>query len=433
MTRLEIQWPDAGGERVRAARARLERAGEALADLDFRARVQRLAAVLEAWTAADSAWRRALIAEMAPASPFAAATIEEGVTSALRAFRPADFVACAEREIGATLDAEHMTMAPFATISVLGGGAIPMPTLTDVLLPLAVGSPVLLRASSKDEAVADLVARSVAGVDEDLGRCVEVVRFEHEDADALDAFLEAPCVMATGSDETLSHLRARLQPDQRFVGYGHKFSCAVFGAHDGDASDPDDEARATEALALDVARWDQSGCLSPVVVYLLGRPVAERIAFAGRLAEALEHIERTLPRGERSTTQQALENHERREASMRAAMDEGVRVFEGATSTVVLEADAQPRPAPLGRFLRIHPVADGAALEAALRPLARHLSNIALAGIPQERRPALERVLVRCGANRITPPGTLQTPPVDWPHDGRPIFVPLARFVQGQI
>jgi len=37
--------------------------------------------------------------------------------------------------------------------------------------------------------------------------------------------------------------------------------------------------------------------------------------------------------------------------------------------------------------------------------------------------------LTHLGVSRLTFPGRLQTPPVDWPHDGLPLFGPLARFV----
>ena len=60
MTRLEIEWPDATAERVRAARGRLERAGEGLRAMSLEERLQSIARVLEDWTAFDSPWRREL-------------------------------------------------------------------------------------------------------------------------------------------------------------------------------------------------------------------------------------------------------------------------------------------------------------------------------------------------------------------------------------
>ena len=122
----------------------------------------------------------------------------------------------------------------------------------------------------------------------------------------------------------------------------------------------------------------------------------------------------------------------------------GARVVSGASWGVVLEADPTPRPAPLGRFLRLHPVDSDTALARALRPFHGHLSNAAVAGfVAEDPEPdadrqtstsiseaTIRRRLVDAGLSRITRPGRLQTPPVDWPRDGFPLFTPLARFVR---
>jgi len=91
------------------------------------------------------------------------------------------------------------------------------------------------------------------------------------------------------------------------------------------------------------------------------------------------------------------------------------------------------------------PVHSPDALLAALAPFSGHLSNIAMAGFPRgisANTPAdsthtistdslftmLLAKLSRLGVSRFTRPGHMQTPPVDWPHDGMPVFTPLARF-----
>jgi len=43
---------------------------------------------------------------------------------------------------------------------------------------------------------------------------------------------------------------------------------------------------------------------------------------------------------------------------------------------------------------------------------------------------ALRASLTGLGVSRITKPGQLQTPPIDWPHDGMPLLTPIARFIQ---
>lgn len=446
MSRLEIDWPDEGAERVRAAEGRLRVAGEALARRHFDERLAAVAGVLEDWTGADSPWRRELAAALPEETPFAAPTIAEGLESALRAWHPSDFIACAEREIaGACVDGRR-ALVPFDWTTVIAGGALPMPTLLQSLLPLVVGSPVLLRETRKDPVTARLLARSLAERDEGLAAAFEPIAFPSDDAVALDAALAAPCVVATGADETLASIADRLRPTQRFVGYGHRFSIGVLGPALGEA----DMADVASGLALDVARWDQSGCLSPVFVYLVGWDGQDARRFATVLDRALEDVAKTSPRGDLPMDQSVSIAQERSEARMRTAAGSGM-LFEGAQHTLVLEPDARPRPAPLGRFLRLLLIDSVDALMRALQPFSGQLSNVCVAGFEAptgpgpadglspapstegtfDARPAdssFFAALSRMGVSRVTKPGSLQTPPIDWPHDGLPLFLPLARF-----
>lgn len=432
MSRLEIRWPDEAAERVRAAQGRLERAGVALRARSLANRIGAVARVLEDWTRADSPWRRELVESFSASSPFSRGTVAEGLESALRAWEPAHFVAAAERELacalpGADGGAPSRSLAPFAWTAVLAGGTIPMPTLLTSLLPLVLGSPVLLRESSKDPVTGRILARSLAARDTDLARAFEPIELSTEDGDALASLLSAPCVVATGGEETMRAISARLGADQRFVAYGHRVSLAVVGP---DATG--ELERIAGAIALDVARWDQTGCLSPIAVLLVGLGDEARRDVASAIARALDALSVTMPRGELPVAIRALHGAERADARMRAASGRA-QVFEGRDSLVVLEDDAELRPSPLHRFLRVLPVASVDELRFALDALGAPLSNVAVTGFPSDRRSELAAELARRGASRITAPGLLQTPPVDWPRDGLPIFTPLARFVSLEV
>lgn len=448
MSKLEIHWPDAPAERVRAACGRLAAAAPALRARPLAERLAAVARVVDDWTATDSPWRRELALLFAATSPFSPGTVREGLESALRAWRPEHLVAAAERELGHFLAAEaeearapsdqdqsagtprtsrrtdmhRVALVPFEWTAVLAGGSIPMPTLISSLLPLVVGSPVLLRESSKDAVTGRLLARSLAARDAGLARAFEPIEFATGDADALDLFLSAPCIVATGSDETMRALGARLGVRQRFVAYGHRVSVAVIGR-----TRPFDPAALAREVALDVARWDQTGCLSPIAVHLVGFPRAEQEVFARACHEALAALAIAMPRGEQTTASRALHAAERAAARMRAASGRTL-LFEGGDATVVLESDAEPRPAPLFRFLRIHPTESLSALEAALEAIGVPLSSVALAGFEPREEMEIEQRLTRLGVSRFTRPGRLQTPRIDWPRDEMPLFTPLARF-----
>jgi hypothetical protein len=428
MSGLEIRWPDEAAERVRAAQGRLERAAEALRARSLRDRLAAVTRVLDDWTKPDSPWRRELVESFAATSPFARGTVAEGLESALRAWDPADFLAAAERELACVLASPDganpsRKLAPFEWTAVLAGGTIPMPTLLSSLLPLVVGSPVLLRETSKDPVTGRLLARSLAERDTILARAFEPIEFPADDVEALDSLLGAPCVVATGSDETMRAIAARLRPEQRFVAYGHRVSIAVIGP---EAAASDEVAR---GLALDVARWDQTGCLSPIAVFLVGLDEQAQRDFARAAAQALEALATTMPRGELPVSARAIHATERAEARMRAASGRAA-LFESRDAVVVLEPEAQTRPAPLHRFLRLAPLPAIGALGGALEGLGAPISNAAIAGFAPGERALLVRVLEQRGASRITSPGRLQTPPVDWPRDGLPLFASLARFVQ---
>ena len=144
MSGLEIRWPDASGERVRAAQGRLTRAGEALRARSLTDRIAAVARVLDDWTKPDSPWRRELLESFAQTSRFDRGTIAEGLESALRAWHPARLRAAAERELACVLpdsdgSAPRLALAPFDWTAVLAGGTIPMPTLLTSLLPLVLG------------------------------------------------------------------------------------------------------------------------------------------------------------------------------------------------------------------------------------------------------------------------------------------------------
>jgi hypothetical protein len=429
MTRIEIRWPDEMAEQVRAARGRLEVAGEALREMSLEGRLQAVGRVLGDWTADASPCRDELAAAYGAASPFSEGTVTEGLHAALRAWNPDRFIEAARHELAPVFDSDSLVLAPYDWTAVMAGGSIPMPTLISALIPLVLGSPVLLRETSIDRVTAPLLARSLAKHSEVLARAFAHLGFPVDDTAALEALLEAPCVVATGSDETIRRVASQLRPTQRFVAYGHRFSIAVLGPS---VSENEAQMRSTaEGLALDIARWDQTGCLSPVVVYLVDLPASAQLQMAGAISDALGALSNGMPRGMLSSEERASHATERAEARMRQAGGRAT-CFEGPDYTVVLEADDQPRPAPLQRFLRLMPVPQLDALERTLEPFLGHLSTVALAGLSDPDQQRLKSRLPRLGVSRFTRPGRMQTPPVDWPHDGMPLFSGQARFVQSE-
>jgi len=238
-------------------------------------------------------------------------------------------------------------------------------------------------------------------------------------------------VVAYGSDDTMAAIRSRISPNRRLVEYGHRLSVAVIdptGLSDAEL------AEAAAHLARDITVWDQLGCLSPIAAYVVDPDRDTATRFGERVAHSLAELAMRLPRGRIDSAAAALASQERAEAEMRAAVDARVVVHMGQSGAwnVIVEADADARPAPLHRFIRIHPVSSRDALGDVLRPQSRHLAAVGLAGFGTSTRD-IARELALLGASRICALGSMQSPPLTWRHDNRGVFLPLARLSNCEI
>jgi len=412
--------PETAAAEVRTALARVRETGAALRRRPLRERVLALGRVLERFRAADSPQRRRLERELPEATGFTPATLREGLERALALYSAAALEALVERELGAL--GKGRLASGFDVTSVLLGGGVPLPVLPALLGPLVLGSPVLARTSSHDPVTARVFAEALAEEDAELAASLAVVSFPSDDDAALAELLAVPCTVAFGSDETMAALAPRLR-GERFVRHGHRLSVAVLGAATQEGAPL---AEAAAALALDVALWDQQGCLSPVALYVLGAERVPEPVFAA-LAEAFAAAAVRWPRGRALPDATARFGVESDTAELRAAAGAEVRVVRGRDFTLVAEPDAAFRGSPLGRFLRIHPAPDPAELFAALAPLGPKLAAVGVAGLGSLAG-RLEPELAGLGAARVCPLGQLQTPPLAWPHDQPGVLLPLLRL-----
>jgi hypothetical protein len=396
--------------RAAAAELRARPAGETL---------DALADVLDAWRDPASSTRVTLQAELPAATGFSPAMVREGLSRALAGWSGDALRALVDAELGGAeaLDGFRANVATgFDSTAVILAGAIPMPTLLALVAPLVLRSSVVAKPASRDRVTPRLVARSLAEADPALGRAIAVVEVPREDEELGAVLLEADCVVVAGSDETVASVRARARGARRVVTQGHRLSLAALGP---EAARGPALAPTAEALALDVALWDQLGCLSAVSVHVVE---------TDPLATALAVAEERWPRGRVPASAAAAIGAERDEAELRGATGRPVRVFAGpgSTWTVVREDAPALRSSPLHRFVRVHPAGSTQELFAALAPVSRHLAGVALAGFGAQTR-EVSRALATLGASRVCAPGTLQTPPLAWHHEGLGVLLPLAR------
>jgi len=403
-------------EALRERRETLRAAGEVLRRRPAGATLDTVCRVLDAWRDPDSTWRKQLADALPAATGFSPETVREGLRVGLDHWSGASLRALVHRELPGE-------SAGFDTTALLLAGSIPMPSLLQIVAPLLLHSPVLAKCASRDPVTPGLVARAISEVDGELGDCIAAVEFPGGDDACVAELLTCDCIVATGSDATVAAVRACVAPGRRLVEHGHRLSLAALGpaACRGDAL-----RDVAGRLALDVALWDQLGCLSPIAVYVVGERAADAVADA--LADGLERMADEMPRGRVEPAAAALFAHERAEAEVRAS-SRAARLRAGPADAwaVVREPTPSVRPAPLHRFVRIFPVADAAAVPAAAAPYAQHLAGVAVEGFEGETQ-ALSGALAELGASRICAPGALQAPPLDWARDDRGVLRPLARL-----
>lgn len=298
---------------------------------------------------------------------------------------------------------------------------IPIPVLAQIVLGLLARSAQFIKCAPGQTFIPRLFAHSLYEAEPKLGACLEIAEWKGGATPCDDSlFQEADCVTAAGSDETLASIRGKLPARARFLGYGTKvsFGCITKQAL---ASGRQAQSIAQDA-ALDVAAWNQLGCLSPHVIYVEegGAVLAE--AFAEMLAQELESLEQAHPRGTLSAEDAAAIARRRSFYEVRMAHSPETRMWASEKSTawtVIFETDPRFQVSCLNRFIYIKPVNGLAqALEAA-DPVREKVSTIGLAcGAAQTGE--LAQRLARWGARRICPLGQMQNPPLGWRHDGRP-------------
>jgi acyl-CoA reductase LuxC len=313
--------------------------------------------------------------------------------------------------------------------AVIASGNIPGAAVPSVVQALLLRSPCFVKSSSNEPVLLTLYARSVAEEAPELGEALVIASWEGGQADLEQALLaEMDALIAYGSNETLERLRSRLPVHARFIGYGHRISFSAVGR---ELLTRRKVERAAERAALDLCLFDQQGCLSPQAIYVERGGDLPPEQFAEALAQALEGLERRLPRQELDPGEAAAIHQFRASVEMRSITDEAVRLWtsaEGTRWTVVLEPDPALTPCCLNRTAVIHPVDHLEELPRWIAPCRPLLMSAAL-GVGKKRRDRLARVLAAAGVTRLTELGQAQLPETFVYHDGINAIGTLARFV----
>jgi hypothetical protein len=310
----------------------------------------------------------------------------------------------------------------------IAAGNLPNPAFMSITLGLLTRSAQFVKCASGASWLPRLFAHSIYHTDHKLGACLELAEWRGGHSDLAETiFLEADCVTATGSDETLAAVRAKLPVRTRFLGYGQQVS---FGFLAAEVLHGRSARQLIGGAADDVVAWNQLGCLSPHVFYVQrgGEWVPEQ--FAEHLATELNRRELSEPRGDVPKETAATIAARRAIYEVRAAHSPDTRLWRSPDSTawtVVSEADALFQMSCLHRFIYVKAVKD---LTEALHGADGVCGRVSTVGLAADgpQRTELAAALAHWGVTRVCPIGQMQKPPLTWRHDGRPALGDLVTW-----
>jgi len=307
---------------------------------------------------------------------------------------------------------------PGEVIGVVLAGNVFSAGMRAVSLPLLAGAHVAVKAASAESAWVRAFWQALCEADEDVGARLRVLSFSRDDAAAARALCSQVDVLSIyGDDTTVAELSEWAAPDCRVIPHGHGISAAFVSREQLKTSTT--ALRTAEALALDVAAYEQRGCLSPQFVYVESGAEVSPQTFAQLLSDlALPKIARLLPAATPTLEQRAARMQWQAAAAVRGD------VYAHEHHAVSFEAGHSPRPSPGGRLVSVHACAGVSKLGRLLAPFEQHLKCVGVAGSNELRAVAAEQVS-HVSSAYVTRLGEMQTPAFDVMADGRPAFAGL--------
>jgi hypothetical protein len=307
-------------------------------------------------------------------------------------------------------------------------GNVPGVAVTSIVRALLVRSAVLGKSAAGEPALAPAFARLLSRVNPIVGNCVAVTYWAGGDTALEHAALQhVSLVVHYGGADAIASLRERASARVSFVEHGPRISFGIVaGDQLADAALLDQIARDT---AHSVALFDQQGCVSPQLVYVLGGSQQARV-FADAVATAMQAVQKELPRGRIDAGEAAAIRELRTRAEFAAIAGAGGEVWgpDELHFSVILSGDIAFEGSCLNRTLLVKPAPDLGALLDAVRPFGALLQTVGLAGFDAETRSRIAAALADAGATRITSVADMPWPPPAWHHDGRGPLTELVRW-----
>ncbi len=296
-------------------------------------------------------------------------------------------------------------------------GNVPGVAVTSLIRSLLVKSATLGKTASGEPVLPALFARALHDVAPDIASCLAVTYWPRDATEIQRVALrDADSIVVYGSAEAVAAVTQAAGANKHVVIHGPRLSFGIVG--------PDSTDKTPRDVARAVAAYDQQGCVSPHVVYVIGDPARAR-AFARDVAMQLKAINVDLPRGVVSAEEAVAIRNARTAAEF--ADDAELFGEENGGFSVIYEGSPDFKLSCLNRVLFVKPL-PGPLEVIPLLPRADLLQSAGVEGLPDETKDKLARALGLCGVSRITSFERLPWPPMHWHHDGSSPLRELLRW-----
>ncbi len=312
---------------------------------------------------------------------------------------------------------------PRLTLHICAGN-VPGVAIQSLIDALLVKSPSLIKPATGEPLWAALWVQMLSAELPALAGSLAVVWWAGGDVEREAAVLtQAEAVIANASNQAIADLRRRLPAHVRLLDYGSRISFALLAAGMFTAEQLPDLAR---RLAYDVALFEQSGCVSPQMIFLENSTEHGALALAEALDRAFADLDRDLPHvvGASSAVRRFRDEYEWRIIAGHPATLLGPP---DGRWTIVVDHAAQFGPIAAARTIILRPLASLTDLPLLLAPLGAFLQSAALAA-PPERYREIATLLASAGVTRLAQVGQQGWPGPLWHHDGRDPLRSLIRW-----
>ncbi|MCB9707679.1 MAG: hypothetical protein H6714_02655 [Myxococcales bacterium] len=401
--------------------SQLKDAAPGLQSLPKDAIIRALAATAALLSDPNSSWGRKARATLPSSTGLSAEMVDYGLEHAVRGSNVGSLENLQRKMLPSS---EQIRAVTGQLCLVIGAGNVFTAAWRAAVEPLLHGYATLLKVSSQDSIFPKLIHEVFMHVAPEIGRAFSIVEFKggtlHIEQLLFDA---ADVVVAYGSDDTIASIQQRLPLNTRFIPHGHGVGAAYISS-DYLATTRDLEA-ACGALALDIAAYDQRGCMSPAGVWVdsNGRFGAHDVATM-LVTHSMPMLSQALPRG-------SLDIH----AATQELQWRGVAAVQGELtvgfdfSLCHLDETVPWWPTPGYRNVGIWDCKSLDHLSASLVPFGVHLKTLGIAGHADTRRQIASRLSFPL-APRICPIGNMQKPPIDSISDGHSLSHGYSRWLE---